>query len=150
MVRLGIGLYGVDNNLEMQARLKNVSTLKTTISQIKKVAAGESVGYNRMGIVNADTLVATVRIGYADGYPRVLSNGVGSMWVKGSLVPVIGNICMDMTMLNITGTNIKEGDEVIVFGENLLVTDLAKKAQTIPYEILTGVSQRVKRVYFEE
>jgi len=150
MVRLGIGLYGVDNNLEMQARLKNVSTLKTTISQIKKVAAGESVGYNRMGIVNADTLVATVRIGYADGYPRVLSNGVGSMWVKGNLVPVIGNICMDMTMLNITGTNIKEGDEVIVFGENLLVTDLAKKAQTIPYEILTGVSQRVKRVYFEE
>jgi alanine racemase len=103
-----------------------------------------------MGIVNADTLVATVRIGYADGYPRVLSNGVGSMWVKGNLVPVIGNICMDMTMLNITGTNIKEGDEVIVFGENLLVTDLAKKAQTIPYEILTGVSQRVKRVYFEE
>ena len=150
MVRLGIGLYGVDNNLEMQARLKNVSTLKTTISQIKKVAAGESVGYNRMGIVNADALVATVRIGYADGYPRVLSNGVGSMWVKGNLVPVIGNICMDMTMLNISGTNIKEGDEVIVFGENLLVTDLAKKAQTIPYEILTGVSQRVKRVYFEE
>ena len=150
MVRLGIGLYGVDNNLDMQVKLKNVSTLKTTISQIKKVAAGESIGYNRMGIVSADTLVATVRIGYADGYPRVLSNGVGSMWVKGNLVPVIGNICMDMTMLNITGTNIKEGDEVIVFGENLPVTDLAKKAQTIPYEILTGVSQRVKRVYFEE
>jgi alanine racemase len=150
MVRLGIGLYGVDNNLEMQSKLKNVSTLKTTISQIKKVAAGESVGYNRMGRVSEDSLVATVRIGYADGYPRVLSNGVGNMWVKGNLVPVIGNICMDMTMLNITGTNIKEGDEVIVFGENLTVTDLAKKAQTIPYEILTGVSQRVKRVYFEE
>jgi alanine racemase len=103
-----------------------------------------------MGRVSEDSLVATVRIGYADGYPRVLSNGVGSMWVKGNLVPVIGNICMDMTMLNITGTNIKEGDEVIVFGENLTVSDLAKKAQTIPYEILTGVSQRVKRVYFEE
>jgi alanine racemase len=150
MVRLGIGLYGVDNNSEMQTKLKNVSTLKTTISQIKKVAAGESVGYNRMGSVSEDSLVATVRIGYADGYPRVLSNGVGGMWVKGNLVPVIGNICMDMTMLNITGTNIKEGDEVIVFGENLSVTDLAKKAQTIPYEILTGVSQRVKRIYFEE
>ena len=150
MVRLGIGLYGVDSNLEMQSKLKNVSTLKTTISQIKKVAAGESIGYSRMGRVNTDTLIATVRIGYADGYPRVLSNGVGTMWVKGNLVPVIGNVCMDMTMLDITGTSIREGDEVIVFGEYLPVTDLANSAQTIAYEILTGVSQRVKRVYFEE
>jgi alanine racemase len=150
MVRLGIGLYGVDSNLEMQSKLKNVSTLKTTISQIKQVAAGQSIGYSRMGRVNVDTLIATVRIGYADGYPRVLSNGVGSMWVNGNLVPVIGNVCMDMTMLDITGTSIKEGDEVIVFGEPLPVTDLANSAQTIAYEILTGVSQRVKRVYFEE
>ena len=150
MVRLGIGLYGVDSNLEMQSKLKNVSTLKTTISQIKKVAAGESIGYSRMGRVNTDTLIATVRIGYADGYPRVLSNGMGTMWVKGNLVPVIGNVCMDMTMLDITGTSIREGDEVIVFGEYLPVTDLANSAQTIAYEILTGVSQRVKRVYFEE
>jgi alanine racemase len=103
-----------------------------------------------MGRANTDTLIATVRIGYADGYPRVLSNGVGSMWVKGNLVPVIGNVCMDMTMLDITGTSIREGDEVIVFGESLPVTDLANSAQTIAYEILTGVSQRVKRVYFEE
>ena len=150
MVRLGIGLYGVDSNKDMQSKLKNVSTLKTTISQIKKVAAGESIGYSRMGKVKEEKLIATVRIGYADGFPRVLSNGVGSMWVKGNLVPVIGNVCMDMTMLDITGTNIKEGDEVIVFGENLPVSDLATKAQTIAYEILTGVSQRVKRVYFEE
>ena len=150
MVRLGIGLYGIDNNAAMQAKLKNVSTLKTTISQIKKVAAGESIGYSRMGRASADTLIATVRIGYADGYPRVLSNGVGRMWVKGNLVPVIGNVCMDMTMLDITGTTIKEGDEVVVFGESLPVTDLATSAQTIAYEILTGVSQRVKRVYFEE
>ena len=150
MVRLGIGLYGVDSNRDMQSKLKNVSTLKTTISQIKKVAAGESIGYSRMGKAKEEKLIATVRIGYADGFPRVLSNGVGSMWVKGNLVPVIGNVCMDMTMLDITGTNIKEGDEVIVFGENLPVSDLAAKAQTIAYEILTGVSQRVKRVYFEE
>ena len=150
MVRLGIGLYGVDSNRDMQSKLKNVSTLKTTISQIKKVAAGESIGYSRMGKVKEEKLIATVRIGYADGFPRVLSNGLGSMWVKGNLVPVIGNVCMDMTMLDITGTNIKEGDEVIVFGENLPVSDLATKAQTIAYEILTGVSQRVKRVYFEE
>ena len=137
MVRLGIGLYGVDSNRDMQSKLKNVSTLKTTISQIKKVAAGESIGYSRMGKVKEEKLIATVRIGYADGFPRVLSNGVGSMWVKGNLVPVIGNVCMDMTMLDITGTNIKEGDEVIVFGENLPVSDLATKAQTIAYEILT-------------
>ena len=150
MVRLGIGLYGVDGNPVMQEKLKNVSTLKTTISQIKQVAAGESVGYSRKGEVTKDSMIATVRIGYADGYPRILSNGVGSMWVKGNLVPVIGNICMDMTMLNISDTEIKEGDEVIVFGEALPVSELAKWAGTISYEILTGISQRVKRVYFEE
>ena len=150
MVRLGIGLYGVDGNPVMQGKLKNVSTLKTTISQIKQVAAGESVGYSRKGVVTKDSMIATVRIGYADGYPRILSNGVGSMWVKGNLVPVIGNICMDMTMLNISGTTVREGDEVVVFGETLPVSELAKWADTIPYEILTGISQRVKRVYYEE
>ena len=150
MVRLGIGLYGVDGNPEMQAKLQNVSTLKTTISQIKHVAAGESVGYSRKGVVDKDSIIATVRIGYADGYPRVLSNGKGNMWVNGNLVPVIGNVCMDMTMLNITGTTVKEGDEVIVFGKPLPVSDLALWAGTIPYEILTGISQRVKRVYYEE
>jgi Alr-MurF fusion protein len=150
MVRLGIGLYGVDNNKAMQEKLKNVSTLKTTISQIKQVAAGQSVGYSRKGIVTNDAVIATVRIGYADGYPRILGNGAGKMWVNGNLVPVIGNVCMDMTMLDITGTDIREGDEVIVFGQSLSVNDLANWASTIPYEILTGISQRVKRVYFEE
>ncbi len=150
MVRLGIGLYGVDSNPAMQEKLKNVSTLKTTISQIKHVAAGESVGYGRKGVVIKDSMIATVRIGYADGYPRILSNGIGQMWVKGNLVPVIGNICMDMTMLNISDTDVREGDEVVVFGAALSVSELAKWASTIPYEILTGISQRVKRVYYEE
>ncbi len=150
MVRLGIGLYGIDNDAAMQEKLKNVSTLKTTISQIKQVASGESVGYSRKGVVTKDAVIATVRIGYADGYPRILSNGKGKMRVKGNLVPVIGNVCMDMTMLDITGTGIREGDEVIVFGEALPVNDLANWAGTIPYEILTGISQRVKRVYYEE
>ncbi|MEO5889276.1 MAG: bifunctional UDP-N-acetylmuramoyl-tripeptide:D-alanyl-D-alanine ligase/alanine racemase [Ferruginibacter sp.] len=150
MVRLGIGLYGADSTAGMQDKLRNVSTLKTTISQIKQVSAGQSVGYSRKGLVSEDAVIATVRIGYADGYPRILSNGSGKMWVKGSLVPVIGNVCMDMTMLNITGTGIKEGDEVIVFGEFLPVNEVANWAQTIPYEILTGISQRVKRVYYEE
>lgn len=150
MVRLGIGLYGVDSSMAMQKQLKNVTTLKTTISQIKKVKAGETVGYSRKGIINKDSTIATVRIGYADGYPRALSNGKGKMWVDGKLLPVIGVVCMDMTMLDITGTNIQEGNEVIVFGEPLSVHEVAQWAQTIPYEILTGISQRVKRVYFEE
>ena len=90
------------------------------------------------------------RIGYADGYPRMLSNGVGKMWVNEKLAPVIGNVCMDMTMLDITGIDVNEGDEVIVFGSQLPVSDMADWAQTIAYEILTGISQRVKRVYYEE
>lgn len=150
MVRLGIGLYGVDSNEQMQGQLKNVSTLKTTISQIKKVKAGDSVGYSRNSVTDKDLTIATVRIGYADGYPRNLSNGKGKMLVKGRLRPVIGNVCMDMTMLDISGIDAKEGDEVIVFGEPLPVTQLADWSGTIPYEILTGISQRVKRVYFEE
>ena len=150
MVRLGIGLYGVDANKKIQHQLKNVSTLKTTISQIKKINAGESVGYSRKGITEKDAVIATVRIGYADGYPRSLSNGIGKMWVNKKLVPVIGSVCMDMTMLDITGVDAKEGDDVIVFGEKLSVSDLADWANTIPYEILTGISQRVKRVYYEE
>ena len=150
MVRLGIGLYGIDSNNAMQQQLKNVTTLKTTISQIKKVKAGDTVGYSRSGMVTNNATIATVRIGYADGYPRALSNGVGKMWVNGHLLPIIGLVCMDMAMLDITGTNIQEGDDVIVFGESLSVHDVAAWAQTIPYEILTGISQRVKRVYYEE
>ena len=150
MVRLGIGLYGIDSSPLIQQQLRNVTTLKTTISQIKKVKAGETVGYSRKGTVKKESLVATVRIGYADGYPRALSNGKGKMWVNGNLVPVIGVVCMDMTMLNISGTNVTEGDEVIVFGEPLSVHEVANWSKTIPYEIITGISQRVKRIYFEE
>lgn len=150
MIRLGIGLYGVDADTTIQQQLKNVTTLKTTISQIKNINAGESIGYNRKGVAAKDSVIATVRIGYADGYPRLLSNGIGKMWLNNHLVPVIGNVCMDMTMLDITGVDAQEGDEVIVFGAALPVSDLAASAQSISYEILTGISQRVKRVYFEE
>jgi len=150
MVRLGIGLYGVDGNPAMQQLLQNVSTLKTTIAQLKKVKAGESVGYNRSSIAQHDSVIATVRIGYADGYPRNLSNGKGFMWVNNQLAPVTGNICMDMTMLDVTGIDVQEGDDVIVFGEQLPVAQMAAWSGTIAYEILTGISQRVKRVYFEE
>ncbi|MEO8110073.1 MAG: bifunctional UDP-N-acetylmuramoyl-tripeptide:D-alanyl-D-alanine ligase/alanine racemase [Ginsengibacter sp.] len=151
MVRLGIGLYGIDSNKVMQRKLKNVSTLTTTISQIKKVKAGETVGYGRNARLSRDSSIATVRIGYADGYPRSLGNGKGKMLIRDKLVPVIGNICMDMTMLDITEfKSVKEGETVEVFGEKLSISTLASWAGTIPYELMTGISQRVKRVYFEE
>ncbi len=150
MIRLGIGLYGVDSTLAVQHRLQNVTTLKTTVAQIKHVKKGESIGYNRAAFADKDLKIATVRIGYADGYPRVLSNGKGKMLVNGNSASVIGNICMDMTMIDITGMEVFEGDEVIVFGEEPNVSIIAEWAQTISYEILTNISQRVKRVYFEE
>lgn len=151
MVRLGIGLYGIDSNKKMQKSLKNVSTLSTTISQVKKLKAGETVGYGRIGKLKKDSQIATVRIGYADGYSRKLGNGAGKMIVKNTLVPVIGNVCMDMAMLDVTGIkHLREGDEVIVFGESLSLQTLASWAETIPYEIMAGISQRVKRIYFEE
>ena len=148
MVRLGIGLYGIGDD---RFPLKEVSVLKSTIAQLKMVTAGETVSYGRSGIVKKDSQIATVRIGYADGYPRVLGNGKGYMLIKDKLVPTIGNICMDMTMIDVTGIpGVEEGEEVIVFGNKLPVQKVAEWAGTIPYEILTGISQRVQRIYFEE
>lgn len=150
MVRLGIGLYGVDSG-HAHLDLQEVSTLKTTIAQIKHIKKGETVGYNRRGVAKKDSVIATVRLGYADGYPRRLGNGVGHMLVNGKPAPVAGSICMDMIMLDITGiADVEEGDEVIVFGKDLSITKVAEWAGTIPYEIMTGISQRVKRTYFEE
>lgn len=150
MVRLGIGLYGIDSNKDMQKKLLNVSTLTTTISQIKKIIAGEIVGYGGKAKVEKDSVIAVVQIGYADGYSRRLGNGIGKMMIRNKMVPTIGNICMDMTMIDISGIkDVKEGDEVMVFGELLSLQSLARWAGTIPYEIMTGISQRVKRIYFQ-
>ncbi|MES2622770.1 MAG: bifunctional UDP-N-acetylmuramoyl-tripeptide:D-alanyl-D-alanine ligase/alanine racemase [Bacteroidota bacterium] len=150
MVRLGIGLYGIDSSGKVSDKLMHVSTLKTTISQIKHVKKGDTVGYGRVGKVSKDKTIATVGIGYADGLSRKLSDKNGRMLVSGKLAPIIGNVCMDMTMLDITGIEASEGDEVIVFGNNPTVEEIAEAAETIPYEILTGISTRVKRVYFQE
>jgi alanine racemase len=151
MVRLGIGLYGTDSTAMHALELKEAATLKTTIAQIKKIKAGETVGYARKGILQRDSIIATIRIGYADGYRRNLSNGAGSVLVNGKLAPVAGNIAMDMTMIDITDIpGVREGDDVIVFGKGLSIAQLAQWAQTIPYEIMTGISQRVQRVYYEE
>jgi alanine racemase len=150
MVRLGIGLYGIDPASSKLLDLKEVGTLKTTIAQIKQLEAGETVGYNRKGHAERGMKTGTIRLGYADGYPRTLGYGNGKVLYKGRLVPTIGSICMDMTMIDITEiSDAREGDEVIVFGVDLSVAELAKWAGTNAYDILAGISQRVKRVYFE-
>jgi alanine racemase len=150
VVRLGIGLYGIGANEGEQNQLQNVSTLKTCISQIKNIPANETIGYSRKGVASKDIQIATVPIGYADGLSRKLSNGQGKMIVKGKVAPIIGNVCMDMCMIDITDINANENDEVIVFGEAYPITEVAKDVDTIPYEILTNVSRRVKRVYYQE
>jgi alanine racemase len=152
MVRLGIGLYGIDGAIKDEvSALQPVATLKTSVSQVKKIKAGETVGYNRNGSLTKDGKIATVRIGYADGYLRAFGNGVGKMLVKGVIVPTVGNVSMDMCMLDVSEVpEIKEGDDVIVFNEEYKIEELAKQINTIPYEILTNISQRVKRVYFYE
>jgi Alr-MurF fusion protein len=150
MVRLGIGLYGIDPASSGLLDLKEVGTLKTTIAQIKQLARGETVGYNRRGLAESPIKIGTLRLGYADGYPRTLGNGIGKVLYKERLVPTIGSISMDMTMIDISEIpDAKEGDEVIIFGNELSVTELASWAGTISYDILAGISQRVKRLYFE-
>lgn len=151
MVRLGIGLYGIDSAGSDKLNLQTVTTFRSTIAQIKHLKAGDSVSYNRKTIVNKDSVIATIRVGYADGYPRRLGNGVGKILVKGEWAPIAGTVCMDMIMVDITEVaGVQEGDEVIIFGDQLPVQQVAEWANTIPYEIMTGISQRVKRVYFEE
>jgi len=150
MVRLGIGLYGFDSALPDNRGLQTTMVLKTTVTQVKRLDAGETVGYSRRGVMPNGGKIATVKIGYADGYNRAFGNGVGRMLINGHLVPTIGSICMDMTMLDITGIDAKPGDEAIVFNQVHNIMELAKQIKTIPYEILTNISQRVKRVYFYE
>lgn len=150
MVRIGIGLYGFDAALEKNRGLQTVAVLKTTITQIKKVGPAETIGYGRRGILPNGGTIATVKIGYADGYRRAFGNGVGKMLVNGKPATVVGSVAMDMCMLDVTGLDAKTGGEVIVFNDQLTIADLAAQIDTIPYEILTNISQRVKRVYFYE
>jgi len=148
MVRLGLGLYGV--NPFTNKMLHNVSTLKTTILQIREVPQEETVGYSRKGRLNRDSLIAAIPIGYADGLNRHLGNGNAYCLVNGKKAPYVGNICMDVCMIDVTDIECKEGDKVVIFGDDLPVTALAETLGTIPYEILTGVSTRVKRVYYQD
>jgi len=150
MVRLGIGLYGISNDEEEQKYLENVGTLKSVISQIRTIDQGESVGYGRRFIAEKETKIATIPIGYADGIRRSWGNGVGYVVIHGKQAKIVGSICMDMLMVNVTDIDCKEGNPVIIFGENPSVNFIAKQLNTIPYEILTSISQRVKRVFFRE
>jgi len=150
MVRLGIGLYGVSNDSDEQKFLENVGTLKSIISQIRTIDAGESVGYGRRFIATKTTKIATIPIGYADGISRHWGNGVGYITVNNQKATIVGSVCMDMLMVDVSDITCSEGDSVVIFGENPTVIYMAEKLETIPYEILTSISQRVKRVFYRE
>jgi alanine racemase len=151
MVRLGIGLFGFDSTGVVQPQLQNTISLISRIAQIKIVSAGDTVGYSRKGQTSRDTRIGIINLGYADGYFRDFGNGVAQVYIKGQYAPTIGNICMDMIMIDITDCkNIEEGDEVELIGAHISAADLATKANTISYEILTSISNRVQRVYWED
>lgn len=150
MVRLGIGLYGVSNDLSEMKYLENVGTLKSIISQIRTIQSGESVGYGRRFMAQKETKIATIPIGYADGIPRSWGNETGYVLIKNQKATIVGSICMDMLMVDVTAINCLEGDSVIIFGENPSVIYIAEKLGTIAYEILTGISHRVKRIFYRE
>jgi alanine racemase len=151
MVRLGIGLFGFDSTGVVQPQLQNTISLLSRIAQIKTVSSGETVGYSRKGQTTRDTKIGIINLGYADGYFRNFGNGVAQVYVKGQYAPTIGNVCMDMIMIDITDCkNIEEGDEVELIGAHISADKLADKANTISYEILTSISNRVQRVYWED
>lgn len=150
MVRLGISLYGISASVSEAKKLQPVSSLKTTILQIRDVPAGDSIGYSRKTYAQRDLRVAILPIGYADGLDRHLSNGVGEVVINGTRCPIVGNICMDICMVDVTDADAQEGDTAIIFGSQLPVTEIADKLDTIPYEILTSISPRVKRIYYRE
>lgn len=150
MVRLGIGLYGIGGDDATQRQLRSIGTLKTVVSQVKEIAPGETVGYARKGRVLKPKKIATIAIGYADGYSRKNSNGVGKVLVNGVQAAVIGNVCMDMTMIDVTGIKVEPGDQVIIYGENISIVEAAVAIKTIPYELLTSIGERVPRVYYAE
>jgi len=150
MVRIGIGLYGVASCDEDRGKLHNVISLKSTIKQIKEYEPGETVGYGRHGKITKPSRIGVIPIGYADGLRRQLGNGAACFWVNGKPAPIIGNVCMDLCMIDVTGIECKEDDTAILFDENHPIEAISKACDTIPYEIMTGISQRVKRVYMKE
>ena len=150
MVRIGIGMIGISCVPQIEKQLQNVATFKTVISQISKVEKGDSIGYSRKYIAEKDTRIATIPIGYADGIPRLIGNKKGFVIIKGQKVPIVGNVCMDMLMADLGEIPTKEGDEVIIFNSCKTLEEFAEYCQTIPYEVLTSISRRVKRIYVKD
>lgn len=150
MVRLGIGMYGIAPCEEDKGKLQTVVSLKTTIVQIKEYESGETIGYGRKGVIDKTSRIGVIPMGYADGLKRQLGNGKASFYVNGKAAPIIGNVCMDMCMIDLTGIDCKEGDIAVLFDEKHPIEDIAEACDTIAYEILTSISQRVKRIYYQE
>ena len=150
MVRIGIGLYGFVSDPEDAKHIKNVAVLKTKIAQLKTIPKGDSVGYGRRGLAKKETLIATVPIGYADGISRRIGNGNWQVKLNGKFAPTIGSVCMDMLMIDVTGIDCKEDDEAFIFYDQASTKQLSELLQTIPYEILSSISPRVKRLFLSK
>ena len=150
MVRIGIGMYGISSNQTFQRKLKPVLAWFSSISQLKKVQKGESVGYGRSFTAQKPLTIAVIPVGYADGFRRSLSNGIGGVYIHGAFCPTVGRVCMDMIMVDVTGIAANEGDKVEIMGPSQPIGQLAGQMQTIPYEVMTGISKRVHRIYLEE
>jgi alanine racemase len=150
MVRLGIGMYGISGNPVVKKQLKPVLSWYSSVSQVKQVKKGESAGYSRSFIAEKDVNIAIVPVGYADGFKRELSNGKGNVFIQGKACPVIGRVCMDMILVDVGNLSVKEGEMVEIIGRNQPIEQLAAAMETIPYEVMTGISRRVHRVYTEE
>lgn len=150
MVRIGIGMVGVSSNPKIKPLLQPAIAFKSVISQISEIEADDSVSYGRRFKAPQPTRIATIPVGYADGVPRLVGNGIGKVNINGTLCPIVGSVCMDMMMVNLENTPAKEGDEVIIFYEQPSIEDFAHACQTIPYEVLTSISRRVKRIYIKD
>lgn len=150
MVRIGIGMVGISANAEIKKQLKSAVTFKTVISQISQIKAGDSVGYNRKFKTKKDSNIATIPVGYADGIPRLIGNNVGFVGIRNNLFPIVGNVCMDMMMIDLGDFIVKEGEEVIIFNSNPSLEEFAGYCKTISYEVLTSISRRVKRIYIKD
>lgn len=150
MVRCGIGMYGFANDVELQQYLTPIMTLKSVISQLHTLQIGESLGYNRGYIADHITRTATIPIGHADGINRIYGKGKGFVFINGKKAPIIGNVCMDMILVDVTEISCQEGDEVIVFDKTHTAETLAESAGTISYELITSMAHRIKRIYLED
>jgi alanine racemase len=150
MIRIGIGMYGVSSNPANAKKLRPVISWKSTVSQVKQIQKGESVGYSRSFVADKNMEIAIVPVGYADGFRRSLSNGVGSVVINGQICNIVGRVCMDMIMVDVTKKFVKTGDRVELIGEKITLSQFAEKMQTISYEVLTSISKRVHRTYIEE